>query len=74
MKTIFENSDIKVYMNQCDEIFVQNKRPITKNNGEWTHTACLRISTHGDDLQITADGSFRPTSFNGLGGFYVTKK
>ena len=67
METLFENSNIKVYKNHCDEIFVENK------SGEAFNKAKVRIGVSGNDtLEITADCcQWHPTSFNGLGGFRV---
>lgn len=63
---LFSDDDIKVYKNQCNEIFVA---PIDKK------AATIRIDSDGKCLTITAhDGQWSPTSINGLGGFIVSAR
>ncbi len=73
MTTVFETDKLLIRVNQCDEVFVTNKTTLSKE--EYSPKTELRISTAGADcLVLTADNArFNPTSFNGLGGFRITK-
>lgn len=66
MKELFNNGRIQITTNGAGEIFIRNVNYPKKHE--------LRIGTYNYDggLQITChDGSFNPTSFNGLGGFII---
>jgi hypothetical protein len=66
MKIIYEDYKIVVEENGSGEIIVTNKLSDFKHN-------YVRISPNSDgSIGVTAHNSvFKPTSFNGLGGFLV---
>ena len=62
-KILFENSEVVVYMNTSDEMFIRNVRmPLV----------CVRVSCVSTGLIVTSAGSIMlPTSVNGLSAISV---
>jgi len=68
MRTIYEDSRIKVQMNSSDEVFVE-----MKNQDPNKFTPGIRVSPYVNSLLVTAAGCrMSPTSYNGLDAFRVT--
>ena len=64
MKTLFENSDMRIYMNPTNEPFIHNK-----------HTGVtLRFDISRTNTRVTFDSArVTPGSINGLPAFSFTK-
>lgn len=68
MRTIYEDSRIKVQMNSSDEVFVE-----MKNQDPNKFTPGIRVGLSGNSMVVTAAGCIlQPTSYNGLSAFRVT--
>ena len=64
MKTLFENVDMRIYMNPSAEIFVHNKRT----------DVTLRMNCKSSYTTLTFDAArSNPSSINGLPAFLFTK-
>jgi hypothetical protein len=62
---LFENSEVIVYKNSSDEIFIETKHA----------KVTMRVSPRREGLMVTAgngNGMFTPSSFNGLPAFVVS--
>jgi hypothetical protein len=68
MKMIFDDGRILVRTNDSGEVFVSIKK--SENQSPQPQ---IRVGIHGQGLSVTAQRcNWEPTTFNGLGGFFVT--
>ena len=75
MKTLFENSTIKLVINEVtNEIHIEAKKASNKT-GELYQTVSLRIGVNSKGFDLTSNGTeYIPTSFNGLAGYRIIKR
>lgn len=71
MRTVFEDEKLVVRTSDSGEVFVSSKECPEKRGPQPELRIIVGVANR---LRVTAANcSWSPTSFNGIGGFYVTK-
>jgi hypothetical protein len=71
MRTVFEDEKLIVKTNDSGEVFISGKESPERRGSQPELRIIVGVANR---LRVTASNcNWSPTSFNGIGGFYVTK-